>query len=276
MFVDERLKQFRLIPLKVRDKAPLWTGWTNRGLKWDDPFLEQHLSSGGNYGVLTGHGLTVLDVDPEGVEAGVLDSVERNLVETFTVRTPRNGRHFYYFCDSPKILLKDKCGDVQVLGRQVVGPGCVVSAELHPKTVKKSGRYIVENNIPIHQVSGDELVSALRQWIRVEPSNNVVVKHQSVSSNLERPSMRCEISLTGFHKSCTNSSWFVGVSPVHGSKTGRNLSVNVDSGMWRCWHCRGGGDVFQWIAVREGWIRCGDKLDHDTFLRVVRLWRKTR
>ena len=59
-----------------------------------------------------------------------------------------------------------------------------------------------------------------------------------------------------------------GAHPVHGSSTGHNL--HVDGDVWYCFRPgHGGGGVFEWIAVQEGIIGCGERLEGKDFVRAL-------
>lgn len=54
-----------------------------------------------------------------------------------------------------------------------------------------------------------------------------------------------------------------GANPWHGSSTGNNFAVDTDEGQWFC-HSQGhkaGGGIFEFIAVDEGLVDCGDTGD---------------
>jgi hypothetical protein len=110
----------RVLPLLPRDKAPAVRDWPNSattdaaqiGLWWaENPDC--------NVGILTGHGLVVLDADSEEALAALSD-----LPPTRTVNTS-SGKHFYFHSDrtfknNAKKLRKTV--DVRSLGGYVVAP----------------------------------------------------------------------------------------------------------------------------------------------------------
>lgn len=118
-------KKFKFIKL-VKKNQPLekWSEAKNQYC-YDDNDLLSHLSKGGMYGVVTGNGLTVVDVD---VEDQLLDFAFLSLGETFRVKTHR-GYHLYFLTDhSKKQIVKsfdgEKLVDIQSNGQYVVGPNC--------------------------------------------------------------------------------------------------------------------------------------------------------
>jgi len=95
--IPEQLRDWRFIRLKPRTKEPLENDWaTTANYDYDDPRLQEHLANGGNYGVLGGvyknadH--VILDCDDPYLEK----LVREKLPNTFTVRTPSGGAHFYF------------------------------------------------------------------------------------------------------------------------------------------------------------------------------------
>src|SRR5262245_33486230 len=44
-----------------------------------------------------------------------------------------------------------------------------------------------------------------------------------------------------------------GWHPAHGSISARSLKVNVAKGLWHCFNCGGGGDVFTWVMHARGY-----------------------
>jgi len=66
--------------------------WQKHPLTADDPRLRYWLEKGGNYGVVGGWGLVIIDIDsPE-----LKEIVQKSLPETFTVQSPGSqGWHLY-------------------------------------------------------------------------------------------------------------------------------------------------------------------------------------
>ena len=73
--IPERLRdpRFRFVLVKKKDKIPIETGWQkDANHTYDDPKLTTHLARGGNYGILCGNGLVVIDADTSEVREAVL------------------------------------------------------------------------------------------------------------------------------------------------------------------------------------------------------------
>ena len=118
---------FRFILLEPRNKIPIESAWTtSNNYSFDSAKLSEHLKNGGNYGMLCGiGGLAVVDADtPE------IREIVTKLPKTFTVRTGSGGQHSYFLVDglNSKFVLRKggkHYGEVQSVGSQVVGAGCV-------------------------------------------------------------------------------------------------------------------------------------------------------
>jgi hypothetical protein len=119
--------------------------------------IRAQLKSSSSYGVATGSGLVVIDVDHKDGAKNGRETFERlNMTEgfppTFTVRTCTGGLHLYYRVPADLRIKNDNRGrcfgsgvDVKAENAYVVGPGSVVD-----------GRpYVVESDVPI---------SDLPQW----------------------------------------------------------------------------------------------------------------
>jgi hypothetical protein len=145
-------KGFKVFPLEADGSTPAFAGWQAKATS--DPALIANLwrSASGepvpyNIGVLTGDGLTVLDVDTKKGRGGG-GSLEILLMlglndETFTVRTKSGGKHLYF--DSGSLPLRNSVGhlapglDVRSEGGYVVGPGSTVGLQ----------SYAIEADLPV-------------------------------------------------------------------------------------------------------------------------------
>ena len=120
---NDRFRFIKIDPAnKKKPYESYWTTTANYQHNTDD--INHWINQGYNYGVATGFGnLIVLDSDN-----GYLQSeIDKNLPETFQVRTGGGGYHNYYICPGQKKLIfeKDKqhLGELQSQGQQVIGPG---------------------------------------------------------------------------------------------------------------------------------------------------------
>lgn len=184
--IPQRLRQesFRFIKVKTGDKIPLEKNWQkHNNYHFNDPILLTHINDGGNYGILGGFGnLAVIDCDAESIS----DAVLAGLPSTFTVKTPRGGRHYYYLCPDIDKTIRllggskpGEIGDIKAKGGQVVGPGSI-----HPK----GGTYEIERDEEIATVSWDDILNALSPFLKpaipkalekLDDSQEVLVRAQA-------------------------------------------------------------------------------------------------
>jgi len=160
---------FGFVKLKPKSKIPFEKDWQNKPYSYTD--IQAWVNASNNYGVQGGYGgLIILDADtPE------IDAIAKSILPaTLTVKTPRNGHHYYFYCEGihKKIVLKkatntknyDHFGEIIAKGSQVVGPGSI-----HPDT---GTEYIVEQDEPIASINADNLLKTLTDYI---PSQDTAV-----------------------------------------------------------------------------------------------------
>jgi len=236
-------------------------GWQKREnlMMSDNPRLKEHLQCGGNYGVVGGYGLVIVDADIEEVRK----IVEEKLPETYTVESAGSkGWHAYFQCglENP-IRLRDKnkenVGDIQGQGKMVVGPNSI-----HPN----GNRYNVIKDVPLAQVSAKELREAFKEFLKQptthQPTKTLVTDEFNITDF---------VSLTNLQKSGDE---YQGSHPIHGSKGGKNFTVNPTKNVWKCFRHDSGGGALLWLAVQEGIIDCSEAtrgvLRGDAFKKVKR------
>lgn len=180
--IPRQLQQdtFRFIKLKDKSKEPLerWKN-TDNHYKHNDSEL---LNYNGNYGILTGNGLIVIDFDVIDVSGNV---IAENLPDTFVVKTAK-GQHYYYKSDlESKIILKDKegkhIGEIQSNGQYVVAPNST-----HPSGM----RYKVVKDVDIAVVELGELLGALNPVIETDNDNLTHITNNYNNTHSERNSVR--------------------------------------------------------------------------------------
>ena len=124
-------KNFKTIEVYNNTKAPL--------KKWLEP-ANQHKgrpTSTINYGILTGKINNIIVIDCDFYKAGkeehdvlnIFEDYKKNILNTYTVLTPRKGLHYYFKYD-PDILNTNNSKyniDVKSDGAYIVGPGSVVN-----------------------------------------------------------------------------------------------------------------------------------------------------
>jgi hypothetical protein len=255
--------------VEARGKSPDVGGkeWQKHPLNADDPKLLQWLEKGGNYGVICGYGLTIVETDiPE-----LQEVAKAKLPETFTVLSPgHQGWHLYYVSSLDKpIRLRDEkgesVGEVQGPGKMVLGPGSV-----HP-----NGKvYKIVNDRPLAQVTREQLVEALKPWVIPDKEIDLaeaLARQERKQSNIDLDILQV-VPLAGLHK---QGDEYYGSHPVHGSDTGHNFWVNPSKNCWHCFRHKTGGGPLLWLAVEEGIIRCEDAgpgvLRGEVFKRVFKV-----
>lgn len=103
--VSRRMERQLDVPplIRLRGKVPLDAGWTTGPREDPDRWRSKLESHRGNVGLVTGHGLVVVDLDiykPAGAETYRLLTETGWLRErTVCCRTPRGGLHLYYRYD---------------------------------------------------------------------------------------------------------------------------------------------------------------------------------
>ncbi len=248
----ERLQELgpHFIRVAKRGKEPIDKGWTTSAMEADNPMLKSWLQQGGNYGVVGGFGLVIVDLDHEELKA----IARERLPQTFTVESPGSkGWHLYYRCDLERpIRLRDKdgenIGDIQGQGKMVVGPGSV-----HPN----GGVYHIIDDRPLAQVTREQLIEAFKDYVVPEREIEKVeaLARMEEQENDIRLSILQVVPLAGLKR---QGDEFYGPHPVHGSKTGRNFWVNPNKNCWHCFrHCTGGGPLL-WLAVEGRIIDCSE------------------
>lgn len=238
-------------------KAPFEQGWQETAnYVYNDPRLLSHLSSGGNYGIVCGFGnLAVVDCD----SSEVVTAVETDLPETFTVKTGRGNKHFYYFVEgmTDPIRMRDKegkaaighLGDVQFTGKQVVGVNSI-----HPN----GHRYEVEKDAPIATIKISQLRAALADFIKDDTETEKMEETAELSKGgLDFGTLNISdvINTSGLKK---KGSAFQGAHPVHGSDTGSNFRIDTAKNLWSCYRHSTGGGILSLIAVVNGVMDCQD------------------
>jgi predicted transcriptional regulator len=253
------------IRVNKHGKEPVDKGWTLNPMFADDPKLQAWLKEGGNYGVVGGFGLVIVDTDIEELKR----IVTRTLPSTFTVESPGSkGWHLYFLCSLEKpIRLRDKegenIGDIQGQGKMVVGPGSV-----HPN----GGIYKVVDDRPLAQVTRAQLIETFKEF--VVPDREI--EKVEATARLEKRETKIDLDilqvvpLAGLHK---RGQEYFGPHPVHGSTTKQNFWVNPSKNCWHCFRHGSGGGPLLWRAVEEGIIDCSEAgpgvLKGEVFKRVL-------
>jgi RecA-family ATPase len=258
----------RFCRIKRGTKKPFELDWTNKPYTWEmiSKFLPDE-----NYGVLCGYGdLAVIDSDKKDLQ----DWIDKNLPETFKIKTGGGGTHNYYFIPElkNKIILESKLtgdvsihwGEVQSYGTQVVGAGSI-----HPN----GNLYAPINELPIATISLEELYSAIKPFMHEvkETEEAKATERKTYGSKIDDLSVVDIWGTAGMKK---QGEEYYGAHPVHGSDGGMNFWINPSKNLWHCFRCNSGGGALSAIAVKEGIISCSDaqrgQLRGDKALEAIR------
>ena len=141
---------FRFCLLKSKSKVPFEKDWQNNGYAFDSPKLLEHISKGGNYGVIGGYGgLIILDKDSDKLPIDL---------ETFTIQTGSGGKHYYILSDYPNNhVFINEMGELRAKNYQVVGAGSI-----HPN----GNEYRILNDLPIKEIPSNELLGLIKPYLR--------------------------------------------------------------------------------------------------------------
>lgn len=263
-----KIKQFEGNPelkfCKVRKqtKKPFEKDWVNKPYSWEE--IQDHISKEANAGAICGYGgLAVADGDtPE-----LREAIEKNLPETFTVRTGGGGIHSYFICkelDKKIVLQNDEkhFGEIQSHGSQVIIPNSI-----HPN----GNKYEIIKNKKIAKISKEDLIKAVAPFMKeVKESEVIVLKELKNygSSDINSIPITSVMDISGFKRH--SSGELYGTNKWHGSETGQNTWINESKNVAHCFRCNAGINVAQAIALNEGIISiCSDKLTKEQFKQVL-------
>ena len=168
-------------------------------------------------------------------------------------------------------------GEIQSKGQQVVGPGSI-----HPN----GNRYELINDAPIQKISKADLLKIFDGLVLTgindpaeEPRRSAERRRSAGGSSLGD---LIPIDAVAWPKAIKEraGSEVIGTHPLHGSKNGKNFSINTAKNCWHCFHGghNSGGGPLEWIAVEAGLISCQDAKpgcldDKETFKKVLQIAR---
>jgi len=133
---------------------------------------------------------------------------------------------------------------------QVVGPG----------SVNGTGRTYTPNDLPLKEVTWETLTSALGRLMK-ETNTPPVEKREWVPWTGEFDnSYGLRIEGIGYpvKGKDTGNGEIQGGHPIHGSQSGENYCINPGKNLWHCFRCESGGGPVEFLAVKEGIIRCDE------------------
>ena len=238
--IPDQLKRddFRFVLLKSRDKIPVEKGWTEKNISYKDPKLEDWVAQGNNYGVMGGRGgLVIIDFDDTKFQQEMI----AQLPQTFSVKTGSGKLHLYYLTDNPsshKILDANKktLADIQGSGKQVVGP-----SSTHPN----GNQYTVENDVPLTFLTQKAMSYLFRNYLKNK--NYDEKKDTELSEIKNKVRLSSLMQDYGYDTSRNPTMCKLG----HESKGHSCFSWDDNIGLWHCFHCDKGGDVFSFVMQHE-------------------------
>lgn len=250
--------EFRFLRVKERSKKPIddWKDKENH-YHYDDAKLVKHLEAGGNIGVLGGYGgLVVIDCDSQELVDRVQDSLPRTLVE-FTA----NGCHFFYICNGIDMFKSIDLGETHY---GEIRADTVHQTVISP-SVHESGKvYRIGADVPIAEISLELLMQAISPYTEERKIEWDKQTDEKVNLAIEQV-----LDVSQF-KRLTNGE-LQGKHPFHDSKTGVNFCINLEKQIWHCFRHGCGGNAMHLLAMQEGLLKCGEKIDTPTFMKLAQI-----
>lgn len=269
----------RFVPICNSQKKPAegvsarWAEVNGKNYAVDDPTILGFLAAGHNYGAVCGFAeLAVPDIEDIARIEELSIKIPQEWPTVKTGRATGMGRHFYIRCPdlTGKIILYDPVlkdqdgeplhlGEIQSHGCQVVGPGSI-----HPSGNRYELVHDHDGSIPV--VTKARLLEIFKPLI-IEDSTiddaatpNVGLKRQSRNYRGSSVGDSIPIDAVSYPSKVVehHGAEIVGSHPIHGSKSGKNFSINTHKNTWHCFRCDSGGDPLVWFAVEAGYIRCQD------------------
>jgi|GEM_PF-4124803 P4 family phage/plasmid primase-like protien len=282
---DRRIIEGKILHLKEKTKRPIELSWQSKPMRPTDPEIERWFDEGySGYGVHAGmggqdHKVLIFDLDclQKCLDLGVMDDIP----ETFTVAARKDAAHCYVKVTASdyeeidkrkdgkgKITFYDpvsneQLGELKIKGSQCVGPG-----SCH----WQGGRYCVTHDAPLAIVSVATISSLIGRFAKQKAAPSVAAAKEERQETREQKDYRDtphwldHIRLENFAMPLPpfsiddreGSGEVQGSSPLHGSDSGHNYSVNLKKNIWFCHRDGSGGGVLEFIAVKYGVIECSE------------------
>jgi len=187
--------------LDVERFVPLQNGTKKSRVDHTDPARQYSVAEvDGNYGVMAGDELVIVDIDDYDDDQLAPDWVTA-LPSTFTVETPHGGEHRYYAVSDPVSNSNCEWGEIRAAKQYVVGPGSELdscSKSWHDCSDDDAGRYIVLNDQPLTQISP----SALPEETTQQQQSSTAVSTGSLDiesvDDIDAPFRRLDTRLRAF------------------------------------------------------------------------------
>jgi P4 family phage/plasmid primase-like protien len=259
--IQYKREELRFCKIKKGTKRPFEEDWVHKPYTLND--IREWIESGNNYGILCGYGgLIVLDSD----EPELRDYIDKNLPQTFRVRTGGGGYHDYYFCRdfNKRVVLQNSkhFGEIQAFGNCVIASGST-----HPN----GNKYYVERDSDIVNISKTELLTALKPFMKEindsQIENIKKLKKDFGDADINNIDICKVVDISKFK---FNGKEYQGENPWHSSSTGNNFCINPSLNIGYCFRCNEGINVAKAIALNNGLIKnCFDNLTKQDFLNVL-------
>lgn len=243
--------EFRFVRIATKQKNPIDESWQKgNNFQYDSNTLADWLKLGGNYGVVGGFGnLLIIDFD----DFNFQEKIVPLLPKTFTIKSGTGKFHKYFITDveQPNSLkAKDDSNntlaDLQGEGKQVVGANST-----HPN----GNKYEVYDDVEIAKISYSEIVAIFYEYIpslrkKNEKKSNGVNKFSDNDTDVMKIKSMLKVSNILQELGC-DTKRNPTQCPLHESKGGKCLSYNDEKGLWKCFHCDEGGDIFTLYSLKK-------------------------
>ena len=184
-----QISSFKFLRLREKRKEPLpKILWKQNKLNYDSLELLNHLENGGNYGCIGGDGnLRILDIDNKEIANKLIKELN-----TFAVKTCGGTYHFYFISDyNNNHVFKNDVGEFRANNYYVVGANCYA---VDPKK-KHEGLYTIEKDIPIKEISKEELKKLIKPYLREELQTTPLQNYENETDTRSEKEYRKVISL---------------------------------------------------------------------------------
>ncbi len=147
-------EEFGFCKVKKDDKKPFEPNWQKQGYKFNDLTMLNHISLGGNAGIIAGFGnLRILDIDNK----QYIPHFDKVLEDTLAVETANSNRHYYIISEyDNNHVLTNGAGEFRAKNMMVLVPGC---------TIENNKEYKIINDKPIKVLSKEEVEELLKDFI---------------------------------------------------------------------------------------------------------------
>lgn len=139
----------------------------------------------------------------------------------------------------------------------------VISPSIHPD----GNEYTIIDDSPIAEITEQELLDALGPYISEVEADFSSTENTFLTD--EKIPISKVIDLSGYR--INGNGQLQGPHPFHDSTTQNNFCINSEQTLWYCFRHRKGGTALHLIAMKDGIIECGQKLDGDTLSKTLEI-----